>query len=492
MKGACMHHDNGLLGAAAFQDAEYRRVKRMKENGYNAIRTSHNPPSASFLDACDELGMLVIDESFDHWLKPKRPNDYSNYFEEWHMRDVQAMVYRDRNHPSVVMWSFGNEIQERSDPDGIEIGKQLTKAIKEVDDSRPVTQAVCHFWDNPGKEWDYSEGAFSMLDIGGYNYQFLNYEPDHLKFPERIMYGSESVPQHAWENWEMVKRHKYVLGDFVWTGMDYIGESGIGHHYLVDKGAKEEWASLMGWPWYVAWCGDIDLLGNKKPQSYYRDILWGASKLEMLVSTPLPEGKESRLSYWGWYDELKSWNWEGHEGKAITVKVYSSYPEVRLELNGLEVATSQIDSLDKFVAQFVLLYEPGELKAKGIKDGKEMESLILQTAGPASRLLADKEKAGISAEKNSLAFINIGAMDQEGNLAVTNDSEIQLVVSGPATLQAAGNAAPMHQGSFTDDTFNLFRGKGLVIVRSTGEPGNITVEVSAKGLEAATVSLEAR
>jgi len=264
MKGACMHHDNGLLGAAAFKDAEYRRVKRMKENGYNAIRTSHNPPSESFLDACDEIGMMVIDESFDHWVKPKRSKDYSNYFEEWHMKDVQAMVYRDRNHPSVVMWSFGNEVKERADPEGIEIGKILADAIKEVDDTRPVTQAVCAFWDQPGKEWDYSAGAFSMVDIGGYNYQMQEYEPDHLKFPERMMYGSETFPKFAWENWELVKRLPYVIGDFVWTGMDYIGESGIGHNYFFDPKASRERTFLMPWPWYVSWCGDIDILGNKK------------------------------------------------------------------------------------------------------------------------------------------------------------------------------------------------------------------------------------
>lgn len=490
MKGACMHHDNGLLGAAAFPEAEYRRVKRMKENGYNAIRTSHNPPSASFLDACDEIGMVVIDESFDHWVKPKRPNDYSNYFEEWHISDVKAMVYRDRNHPSVVMWSFGNEIQERSDPNGVEIGKQLAKAIKEVDDSRPVTQAVCHFWDNPGKEWDYSEGAFSMLDIGGYNYQFLNYEPDHLKFPERMMYGSESVPQDAWENWELVKRHKYVMGDFVWTGMDYIGESGIGHHYLVDKGAKEEWASLKGWPWYVAWCGDIDILGNKKPQSLYRDVLWGESHLEVLVSTPIVEGKESRLSYWGWYDELDSWNWEGYEGMAIKVKVYSSYPEVSLELNGKTVGISKIDSLDKFVAHFELPYQPGELKASGMSEGKEMESVILRTAGQAAKLVLIEEQKEISADHNSLAFINIQALDLQGNPVVMDDAELKVTISGPAILQAAGNAAPTHQGSFTDDSFKLFRGKGMVIVRSTGVPGSITVDLTAPGLEPSSLVLE--
>ncbi len=491
MKGACMHHDNGLLGAAAFPDAEYRRVKRMKENGYNAIRTSHNPPSESFLNACDEIGMLVIDESFDHWVKPKRPNDYSNYFKEWHIQDVQAMVYRDRNHPSVVMWSFGNEVQERADPEGIEIGIILTEAIKEVDNTRPVTQAVCDFWDNPGKEWDYSEGAFSMLDIGGYNYQFQKYEPDHLKYPERMMYGSESVPQDAWENWEMVKRHPYVFGDFVWTGMDYIGESGIGHNYLVEKNAEIVWSPLKPWPWYIAWCGDIDILGNKKPQSYYRDVLWGESKLEILVSTPIPDGKESRISYWGWYDELNSWNWEGHEGKVIQVKVYSSYREVKLELNGEEVGRVKIDSAHRFTALFELPYAPGELKATGIMDGTEIESVLLQTSGPASQLVLEKEMDEISADKNSLAFINVQARDQKGLIVPDDESELSLKVSGPAVLQAAGNAGPLQQGSFTDNTFQLFRGKGMVIVRSTGEPGAIHVEVNSEGLVSGSVSIKA-
>lgn len=491
MKGACMHHDNGLLGAAAFSDAEYRRVKRMKENGYNAIRTSHNPPSESFLNACDEIGVVVINEAFDHWVKPKRPNDYSNYFKEWHIRDVQAMVYRDRNHPSVVMWSFGNEVPERADPEGIEIGETLANAIKEVDNTRPVTQAICSFWDNPGKEWDYSVGAFSMQDIGGYNYQFLYYESDHMKYPDRIMYGSETVPQHAWENWEMVKRHKYVVGDFVWTGMDYIGESAIGHNYLVDTDATEEGAFIKPWRWYLSWCGDIDILGNKKPQSHYRDVLWGESNLEVMVLSPIPEGKESRHSYWGWHDELNSWNWEDYEGELIRAKVYSSYPEVRLELNGEVIGSVQIDSTDKYTALFEFPYAPGELKAMGISGGNEMESVVLKTTGSTSQLDLDEEQSVILADKNALAFINVAAKDLDGLVASNDESEVIVKVSGPALLQAAGNAGPVHQGSFTDDTFTLFRGKGMVIVRSTGEPGTIKVEVASPGLEPDSVSLEA-
>lgn len=490
MKGACMHHDNGLLGAAAFSDAEYRRVKRMKENGYNAIRTSHNPPSESFLNACDEIGVVVIDESFDQWERPKRPNDYSNYFTQWHVSDLQAMVYRDRNHPSVVMWSFGNEVPERADPEGVEIGFRLVKAIKGVDNTRPVTQAVCAFWDSPGREWDDSEGAFSMQDISGYNYQFMEYEADHLKFPGRIMYGSETFPQYAWENWEMVKRLPYVIGDFVWTGMDYIGESGIGHVDLVHKGAGQM-SFLKPWPWYVAWCGDIDILGNKKPQSHYRDVLWGESKLEIMVSAPIPEGKESRLSFWGWHDELNSWNWEGYEGDPIIVKVYSSYPEVRLELNGEMIGTAQIDSADKYTALFQLAYAQGELRATGISEGVVMESVVLQTTGSASQLDLDEEQTVIVADKNALAFINVIAKDQNGLVATNDESEVKVKVTGPALIQAAGNASPVHQGSFTDDTFSLFRGRGMVIVRSTGEPGTITVEVSSGDLEPSIVELAA-
>jgi beta-galactosidase len=492
MKGGCMHHDNGLLGAAAFPDAEYRRVKRMKENGYNAIRTSHNPPSESFLNACDEIGIMVIDESFDQWEKPKRPNDYSNYFKEWHTRDVQSMVYRDRNHPCVVVWSFGNEVPERADPKGIEIGKALVRAIKEVDDTRPVSQAVCAFWDNPGKEWDYSEGAFSMLDIGGYNYQYMNYATDHQKFPERMMYGSESFPRDAWENWELVKRLPYVVGDFVWTGMDYIGESGIGHTDVVDIGDRQGLSFLKPWPWYISWCGDIDILGNKKPQSQYRDVLWGESDLEVLVTTPLPEGKESWISYWGWYDEFNSWNWEGHEGKMIEVKVYSSYPEVKLERNGELIGTMKIDSSDKYTARFELIYAPGELKATGIRDGIDAESVVLKTTGPATQLDLDEECSGIAAEKNGLAFINVLATDENGLVVTSEESEVTVSVSGPAELQAAGNAGPELQGSFTDKRFRLFRGRGIVIVRSTGEPGTVRVEVSAKGLEPKSITMDAR
>lgn len=481
MQGGCLHHDNGLLGSAAFTDAEYRRVRIMKENGFNAIRTSHNPPSKAFLDACDALGMLVIDEAFDHWIKPKRPNDYSNYFSDWHKKDIQAMVLRDRNHPSIVMWSIGNEVQERADPEGIEIAQKLIAAIHEIDTTRPVTQAVCGFWDNPGKEWDYSAGAFDAVDIGGYNYQWQEYESDHQKHPERIMYGSESVPQHAWENWQMVVEHPYVIGDFVWTGMDYIGESGIGHTYLSQDGEARS-NFLQPWPWYVSWCGDIDITGNKKPQSFFRDVLWGRSNLELAIRKPVPEGYTEQISFWGWPEESKNWTWPGMEDQLFTVAVYTSFPAVRLELNGKTIEEKTIDDRDKGTAMFKVPYQPGTLKAIGLLDGDIKESVVLKTTGAVAHINLVAETNQIDASTDALAFVQVDARDEQGLPVAFAATELRVEIDGPAQLMAAGNSSPQHNGSFTDETFRMYGGRGLIIVRSTGDPGEIFVKVSADGL----------
>ena len=371
LKGGCMHHDNGLLGSAAFDRAEERRVEIMKANGFNAIRTSHNPPSEAFLNACDRLGMIVIDETFDIWEKGKNPQDYHRFFKEWWQKDVEAMILRDRNHPSVVFWSIGNEIPERADTSGIRIAKSLVSFIRTLDTTRFITNAICEFWDNPGRKWETTAPAFELLTVGGYNYQWKRYEEDHKAFPQRIMMGTESIPLEAYENWQQVVNHPWVIGDFVWTGMDYLGETGIGHtQYLT---AKDKDVFAMTWPWFNAWCGDIDLIGNKKPQMYYRDVIWGASKLEMNVHAPVPEGKTEKISYWGWPDEYPGWNWNGNEDKPLQVSVYSVGDSVRLELNGREVGKKAVSAATKLKAVFDIPYEPGELKAIAL-EGRKRDS----------------------------------------------------------------------------------------------------------------------
>ncbi len=475
LKGGCLHHDNGLLGAAAFKRAEERRVRIMKENGFNTIRTSHNPPSQYFLDACDELGMLVIDESFDMWSKPKRPNDYHQYFKEWWRRDLEAMLLRDRNHPSIIMWSIGNEIPERADSTGLAIAKEMINHIKSIDHSRPVTQAVCGFWDNPGKEWREAQPVFAQLDVSGYNYQWKKYESDHEQFPERVMYGSESVSKEAFENWQKVKELPYVIGDFVWTGMDYIGEAGIGHTVYKEKDTASR--GLMAWPWYVGWCGDIDLIGNKKPPSFYRDILWENSKLEMMVHEPVPSEKHEVVSMWGWPNEFASWNWAGHENEVLFVNIYTTWPEVQLELNGEIIGKKAVSASTKYTATFDVSYKPGILKAVAIEYDEIKEEKILKTTGKVSELVLAPEREIIPASKGEVAFINISGVDEEGDVVPDAATRLTVRVEGAGTLMAAGNASPFVQGSFRDEKFHLFHGKGLIIVRSNGRAGDITVTV---------------
>lgn len=255
-----MHHDNGFLGSVTIDRAEERRVELMKAYGFNAIRTSHNPPSKQFLDACDRLGVLVIDEAFDMWERPKNDMDYHRFFKEWWQRDIQSMVMRDRNHPSVIMWSIGNEINERADTSGLIITKLLSNEVRQLDPTRPITAAICSFWDHKGRPWSATAPAFAVLDVGGYNYQFTEYEADHAKYTERIMTGTESVAKDAFDNWQQVEKNSWVIGDFIWTAMDYMGETGIGHSRLNDD---PDSSFAKPWPWFNAYCGDIDLIGFK-------------------------------------------------------------------------------------------------------------------------------------------------------------------------------------------------------------------------------------
>lgn len=483
LKGGCMHHDNGPLGSAAFKTAEYRRVKTMKENGFNAIRTAHNPPSKLFLDACDELGMLVLDEAFDQWQRPKNPEDYNLFFDEWWAKDLESMVLRDRNHPSIIIWSIGNEINERADSSGLEIAQNLKNKILTMDNIRPVTQAVCHFWDHPGWEWDRTAPAFAQMDVHGYNYQWSNYEADHEKHPERIIVGTESFPLEAFENWQMVKKHPYVIGDFVWTGMDYLGESGIGHTKL----DTSKIGFLPPWPWFNAYCGDISILGYKKPQMYYRDVVWKNSELEIMVHAPVPEGRTEVVSMWGWPDEQKSWNWEGNERKLMEVLVYSRCDQVRLELNGKVIETKNISEETKLTAHFEVPYQPGELLAVGLNNGKEVVRQSLKTAGAPATLKITAEQ--LRPENDDLAYFNVEILDENGMLVPNAEIPVDFEIQGNGKLQAVGNGNPTDMKSFQQPRVNTFRGKCQLIVRMGKEGGQISISAKSKGLEAGTITM---
>lgn len=486
LKGGCMHHDNGPLGSATIDRAEERRVELMKKFGFNAIRTSHNPPSHQFLDACDRLGVLVIDETFDQWQRPKNPEDYNLYFDQWHQRDLETMILRDRNHPSIVFWSIGNEINERVDPSGLEIMKNLSAIIKKIDDSRPITEAICFFWDHPTYKWEATVPAFAQLDVGGYNYQWKEYENDHKIAPERLMMGTESFPREAFENWQMVEKHPYVIGDFVWTAMDYLGESGIGHS-SVKKDTKDTFS--MDWPWYNAYCGDIDICGFKKPQSYYRDVVWKVSNLEMAVHSPIPAGMKEVVSMWGWPDEQQNWNWAGNEGQKLQVNVYSNYSEVRLELNGKVIGTKPVSAEAKLTATFEVPYEAGELKAIALKDGKDVETKILKTTGKPAKIKLTADRSELKASRNDLSYVAVEVVDENGNLVPNANLPVRFKVEGAGELAAVENGNPADMKSFRAPQVTSFNGRALVIVRPTGKAGEIRLKAESEGLTEAGLTI---
>ena len=534
LKGGCLHHDNGLLGACAIDRAEERRVELMKAHGFNAIRTAHNPPSSVFLDACDRLGVLVIDETFDQWETQKNAQDYHLYFAEWWQRDVSAMVLRDRNHPSVILWSIGNEIPERAQPRGVEIARQLSSYIKTLDATRPITAAI-----NGGRGG--GEGldpAFQYLDVGGYNYLINSYEPDHLRHPERVIAGLESFPRQAYASWRPVEKYPFVIGDFVWTGMDHLGESSIGNAQLnapAGRGggagagasgapgggvpgagapgagagaaagaAQAAPAAAFGgpggfgggsginlpFPWFNCYCGDIDLIGEAKPQWYHRRVFWGLSKLEMAVQRPVPAGRTEVVSPWGWSDELRSWTWPGSEGKTLKVRVYSSGDQVRLLLDGKEVGVKPVSPETELRAEFDVPYAPGELKAVAMSSGRPIAELSFKTAGKPARLRLTVDRASIRRDRNDLSYVTVEVVDQAGEPVPDAVVPVSLSVSGAAELAAAGSANPKDVWSFRRSRPKTFHGRCLAIVRPTGAAGVATVRAEAPGLPPASIVVQ--
>ena len=486
IKGGCVHHDNGPLGARAYDRAEERRVELLKAAGYNAIRSAHNPPSPAFLDACDRLGMLVIDEAFDMWNEPKNPADYHLFFRDWWQRDVESMVLRDRNHPSVFLWSIGNEIPERGRPEGVATAKEMVPFLKKLDPTRAVTAAVNSL--QPDKD-----PYFATLDVAGYNYAYGGdhntkslHEVDHARVPQRVILGTESYPLEAFGAWMEVVDHPYVIGDFVWTAFDYIGEASIGWR------GYYQYANF--YPWNLAYCGDIDICGWKRPQSFYRDALWKENQLSLFVQPPRPSfapnpARES-WSKWHWDDVVADWNWKGHEGKPLQVQVYSSCDEVALFLNGKSLGRKPASRSTKFIASFAVPYQAGTLKAIGYKDGKEVKTAELSTASQPVRLALTADRTTLHANNQDLGYITVELLDAKGRRHPKAENAVQFTISGPATIVGVGNANPVSLESYQQPKRKAWQGRCLAVVKAGSQKGTITVKARAEGLVPATVTLQ--
>lgn len=485
LNGGCVHHDNGCLGAAAFDRAEERRVELLKAGGFNTVRTSHNPPSMAFLDACDRLGMMVIDESFDGWKTAKNPYDYATILNEWWQRDLEAMVLRDRNHPSIIMWSIGNEIIERTDPSAVETTKMFAGHIRKMDPTRPVTSAMTTW----GQGWEVFDPMMAAHDVCGYNYQLFRAPEDHKRVPSRIILQTESYPKEAFENWDAVQKQDYVIGDVVWTALDYLGESAIGRNVYPGEKKGEHYEHDF-FPWHGAYCGDIDLLGWRKPISHYRNLLWNdTEKLYMAVREPEPDNGKITETLWSVYPTWESWTWPGKEGKDVQVEVYSKYPSVRLFLNGKLIGEQPTTRAQAFKATFTLPYETGILKAEGVSEGKVMESKTLETAGNTAKIRIKPDRSDIKADGQDLSFVLIELTDQQGRVQPNSDNLLTFKLEGPGSIAGVDNAHLQNTEPYVGTSRKAWHGRAMVVVRSSRKAGSIKLTVNAPSLPEASTML---
>jgi beta-galactosidase len=485
INGGCVHHDNGCLGAAAFDRAEERRIEILKSAGFNAVRTSHNPPSEAFLDACDKLGMMVIDEVFDGWKESKTPYDYAMYFKGWWQRDLESMVLRDRNHPSIILWSVGNEIIERKKPEAVETARMLVNCVHKMDPTRPVTSAMTT-WDN---NWEIFDPLMAEHDVCGYNYQLHRSPSDHERVPSRIIVQTESFPRDAFTNWKMVQSCNYIIGDFVWTALDYLGESGIGRCFYPGETPGEHWEGDF-FPWHGAYCGDIDLIGWRKPISHYRNMLYNnTEKIYMAVREPNPESGKIKETMWSVWPTWESWNWPGYEGKEIQVEVYSRYPKVRLYLNHKLIGEHATTEEQQFKAVFSVPYAPGLLSAVGVIENKELDTAFLQTSGDAAKIILTPDRKKISANGQDLSFVTIEVTDKDGTLQPNAQNQLKFNVTGPGLIAGLANADMKDVGPYVGTTRKAWHGRALVVIRSTKNAGDINLIVSSPGLTDAVVTI---
>ena len=489
INGACLHHDDGVLGAMAFDAAEIRKVRLMKEAGFNLIRTAHNPTTRAFLDACDSIGMLVIGEAFDGWRTAKNPYDYSTLIDSCYKEDIRAMVQRDRNHPSIICWSIGNEVIERKDIRVVTTARNLKKAILEWDNTRPVTEALCA-WDS---DWEIYDPHFEVLDIGGYNYMIHKHASDHQRDPNRVMWQTESFPRDAFKNWQLVQQYPYIIGDIVWTGLDYLGESGIGRYYYEGERPGEHYVTGGQPDWHGAYCGDVDITGWRKPISHYREILWKTSPSpseggDVYLAVREPDGYRGKIHQTAWsvWPTWESWNWPGWEGKPIDVEIYTKASWVVLYRNSTLIGKKEVGPETGYKAVFNIDYEPGCLEAITDEGGA-----ILNTAEEPATLRLTPDRRIITADGQDLCFITVEVVDSEGNVCPDAAIPCEAVVKGQGSLLAFASADLKDREPYTSPRVTTWKGRALLVVRSSQKKGSAQISIKSS-LPTATLTIQSR
>ena len=489
LKGGAIHHDNYMIGAAGIPRADERKLELMKAAGYNAVRSAHNPASQATLDAADRLGMLVIDEAFDMWSVGKRKNDYSRFFKDNWRADVSSMIWSGRNHPSIIMWSLGNEIPNLADETGRAEAKALADLVHQLDPTRPTTAAVHLFVKN-------TETFFEILDVAGYNYRPENYSSDHAAFLKRVMYGSESFSAQAFDYWAPTETMPWVIGDFVWTAVDYLGEASIG------------WTGFKGYdigpyPWHLAMAGEIDATGRLRPAAYYREVLWrtGLTPTSAFVEWPGAEGSlpdktingPTALRSWVQPDLHPSWNGFDSAVDAMPVKVvtFSENEELELLVNGKSIGRKPVSKATEYKAEFFIRYEPGTLKAVGYVRGKPASEWVIETAGRPEAVRLSVDRGRIAGDGDDLAYVTAQLVDAQGRPTYIrkDDRRLAFEVHGAGVLVGVGNGDPVALESFQSGARLTFHGRAVAVVRATRAPGSAVVDVTGPDLPPTSVTI---
>lgn len=519
LRGGCIHHDSGLLGAATYEDAQYRQIRKMKNAGFNAVRMSHHPMAPAMLRACDEIGMYVMDETFDMWNRLKSGYDYGLYFREWWETDVTAMVRKDYNHPSVLLYSVGNEIPEIGTDQGAKTCHELCEKIRSLDDTRftlasingvfaagdAVDQIVADVAADLKKAGKISgnvndfmtlmddhmdeivvhdaitdrlEKACASVDIAGYNYMTARYERDGNAYPNRVIVGSETYPPDIARNWDLVEKLPHVIGDFTWTGWDYIGEAGVG----IPAYKWGEGGFGAAFPAQLAYPGDFDLTGYRRPASYYREIVFGLRTEPYIAVQNLRHYGEPLIKTpWVISDASADWNWDGMEGEPAVVEVYAPGEEVELYLNGNLVGRKPSGKAAGFRTLFETVYEPGTLMAVAYAQGQEISRWELKTAEKKRSLHVEKEvDEGLRASAQQLIYVQVEVRDQQGVLAADDHQKITLTVDGDAEVAGFGSGNPKPVYNFNEGVTELFKGRAQIILKKTSDTKPTRIVVTAE------------
>ncbi|OLA21922.1 MAG: glycosyl hydrolase family 2 [Faecalibacterium sp. CAG:74_58_120] len=518
LRGACIHHDNGLIGAVSHPFAEERKVRLLKQAGYNALRIAHNPCAKSLLDACDRLGMLVVDEYLDMWYIHKTKYDYADYFDAWHNRDLSDLVEKDYNHPCVVMYSIGNEVAETSQPKGIALTEEMTNTLHRLDSTRPVTCGVNIFFNflysmgfgvySDKKADDSAQApakkkavgseffnnlagllgagfmkfgatlhgsnvktrdAYAKLDVAGYNYGINRYLHDFMQYPDRVIVGSETFVSDAYRFMQIAKEHPALIGDFVWAGMDYLGEAGIGAWEYPEYARSFEHDAR----WLTAGTGVLDITGHGDGQMLYTQVAFGLKPIALAVRPVHRTKQQHSPAAWRFTDARATWSWNGCEGCEAAVEVYTEAPRVALYLNGVKIAEKKRPAKDCRVL-FSVPWQPGTLEARALDEsGKVLHIASLTSAGNETRLTLSPEKETIA--PNGLAYVHVQYTDDQGSVKPLVRGKVTLTVEG-GTLLGFGHACAYNEDGYLNTFSDTYYGEAMAVIAPAG---NTEIRLSA-------------